>query len=77
MYRVVGITLVIVVLIFLYMRYSARRRKKHTEQLNSVRDYHASFDRVKTRRELRDRHTGYQTYVTKYNSTEDYRERGQ
>lgn len=77
MYHVVGITLVIVVLIFLYMRYSARRRKKHTEQLNSVRDYHASFDRVKTRRELRDRHTGYQTYVTKYNSTEDYRERGQ
>lgn len=77
MYRVVGITLVIVVLIFLYMRYSARRRKKHTEQLNSVRDYHASFDRIKTRRELRDRHTGYQTYVTKYNSTEDYRERGQ
>lgn len=77
MYRVVGITLVIVVLIFLYMRYSARRRKKHTEQLNSVRDYHASFERVKTRRELRDRHTGYQTYVTKYNSTEDYRERGQ
>ncbi len=77
MYRVVGITLVIVVLIFLYMRYSARRRKKHTEQLNSVRNYHASFDRIKTRRELRDRHTGYQTYVTKYNSTEDYRERGQ
>ncbi len=77
MYRVVGITLVIVVLIFLYMRYSARRRKKHTEQLNSVRNYHASFDRIKTRRELRDRHTGYQTYVTKYNSPEDYRERGQ
>lgn len=76
MYSVVGFTLVVVVFIFLYMRHSARRRKKHTEQINSVRDYHASYDRVKTRKELRDRHSGYQSYVTKYNSTEDYRESG-
>lgn len=77
MYSVLGFTLVVVVLIFLYMRHSARRRKKHTAQLDSVRDYHASYDRIRTRRELRDRHSGYQTYVTKYNSTEDYRERGE
>ncbi len=77
MVSVILFTLLIAVLIFFYMRHTARRRKKHSAQLNSVKDFHASYDRVKTRRELRDRHSGYQTYVTKYNSTEDYRERGE
>lgn len=77
MFTVILFTLLIAVLIFFYMRHTARKRKKHSAELNSVRDFHASYDRVKTRRELRDRHSGYQTYVTKYNSTEDYRERGE
>ncbi len=77
MVSVILFTLLIAVLIFFYMRHTARRRKKHSAQLNSVKDFHASYDRVKTRRELRDRHSGYQTYVTKYNSTEDYRERSE
>ncbi len=70
-------TLLIVVLIFFYMRHATRRRKKQSAEFNSVKDFHASYDRVRTRRELRDRHSGYQTYVTKYNSTEDYRERNE
>lgn len=77
MISVILFTLLIAVLIFFYMRHTARKRKKHSAQLNSVKDFHASYDRVKTHRELRDRHSGYQTYVTKYNSTEDYRERGE
>ena len=67
MISVILFTLLIAVLIFFYMRHTARKRKKHSAQLNSVKDFHASYDRVKTRRELRDRHSGYQTYVTKYN----------
>lgn len=77
MISIILFTLLIAVLIFFYMRHTARKRKRHSAELNSVRDFHASYDRVKTRRELRDRHSGYQTYVTKYNSTEDYRERGE
>ncbi|MDE6601867.1 MAG: hypothetical protein K2N39_08960 [Lachnospiraceae bacterium] len=77
MFSVILFTLLISVLIFLYMRHTTKKRKKHSAELNSVRDFHASYDRIKTRRELRDRHSGYQTYVTKYNSTEDYRERGE
>lgn len=77
MIGVLFLTLLAAVLIFFYMRYAANRRKKRSAEMNSVRDYHASFDRVKTRRELRDRHSGYQTYVTKYNSPVDYRERGE
>ena len=77
MISVIIFTILIAVLIFFYMRHTTKKRKKQSLQLNSVRDFHASYDRVKTRRELRDRHSGYQTYVTKYNSTEDYRERGE
>ena len=77
MISVIIFTILNAVLIFFYMRHTTKKRKKQSSQLNSVRDFHASYDRVKTRRELRDRHSGYQTYVTKYNSTEDYRERGE
>jgi hypothetical protein len=75
MFSVILFTLLVAVLIFFYMRHTTKRRKKHSAELNSIKDFHASYDRVKTRRELRDRHSGYRTYVTKYNSTEDYRER--
>lgn len=77
MISVVLFTLLVAVLIFFYMRHTAKKRKKHSAGINSVKDFHASYDRVKTRRELRDRHSGYQPYVTKYNSTEDYRERNE
>ena len=77
MFSVNHITLLLSVLIYLYISPTTKKRKRHSAELNSVRDFHASYDRIKTRRELRDRHSGYQTYVTKYNSTEDYRERGE
>lgn len=77
MISVILFTLLVAVLIFFYMRHSAKRRKRKSSELDSIRDFHASYDRVKTRRELRDRHSGYHPYVTKYNSTEDYRERGE
>ena len=64
MIGVIIFTLLIAVLIFLYMRHTTRKRKKRSAELNSVKDFHASYDRVRTRRELRDRHSGYQTYVT-------------
>ena len=60
MISVILFTLLIAVLIFFYMRHTARKRKKQSAELNSVKDFHASYDRVKTRRELRDRHSGYQ-----------------
>lgn len=74
MIGVLFLTLLVSVLIFFYMRYATKRRKKRSAEIDSVRDYHESYERIRTRRALRDRHSGYQTYVTKYNSPEDYRE---
>ena len=76
MISVLLFTAIVVVLIFFYMRRKARKNSAHTQNLNSVRDYHASYDRLRSRSELRDKTNGYKPYVTKYNSSEDYRERG-
>lgn len=67
------LTVIIVIIIYLYLRRRARQNK--SADMNSVRDYHESFHRVRTHRELRNKQNNYQTYVTKYNSSEDYRER--
>ena len=76
MISVLLFTAIVVVLIFFYMRRKARKNSEHTKNIDSVRDYHASYDRIRSHSELRDKNTAYKTYVTKYNSTEDYRERG-
>lgn len=65
MISVIIFTLLIAVLIFLYMRHTTRKRKKRSAELNSVRDFHASYDRVKTRRELRDISTGQKDELCK------------
>ncbi len=75
MISVLLFTVIVAVLIFFYMRRKARKSSEHTQNLNFMRDYHASYDRIRNRSELRDKTSGYKPYVTKYNSSEDYRER--
>lgn len=75
MVSVLLFTALIVVVIFFYMSRKSKRDRKRTSDINSVRDYHRSFDRVRTHKDVRDRQNHYQTYVTRYNSTEDYREK--
>lgn len=59
----------------MYLFLHRRAKQNRSTDINFVRDYHKSYDRVRTHRELRDKQNGYQPYITKYNSTEDYRER--
>lgn len=75
MIHVLLFTAAAVLLIFFYMRHITKRRKSKTADINSVRDYHDSYDRVRSRKDIRDRENTRRTYVTKYNSLEDYRER--
>lgn len=75
MISVLLFTALVVVLIFFYMTRKSKRDRKKSADLNSVRDYHAAYDRVRTHKNVRDKQNNYQTYVTKYNSTEDYREK--
>lgn len=73
MVSVLLFTALIVVLIFLYMRH--KTKSSNSADIDSVRDYHAAYDRIRSRREMRNRQDSYQNYRTKYNSSEDYRER--
>lgn len=68
-------TALVVIVIFFYMLRKSKRDRQKSADLNSVRDYHASYDRIRSHRNVRDQQNGYRPYVTKYNSTEDYREK--
>lgn len=67
------LTVIIVIAIYLYMRHTAKRNR--AADIDFIKDYHANYKRSRTRRSTPGTDSTYRTYVTKYNSTEDYRER--
>lgn len=67
-------TAVIAIAISFYMRHNARRYR--AENIDSVKKYHDNYMNRRTRyNNLYGKNDAYRKYVTKYNSTEDYRER--
>lgn len=64
--------IVAVIAIYFYMRHTTKRRR--ASDIDSIKQYHNNYKRKRTRNTHGSDHT-YRTYVTKYNSTEDYRER--
>lgn len=72
--------LVIVFAIYFYMRHIFRKRSRAMEEIDTVQYYRNNYPqsgayRKRRRSRQTDHENGYKTYVTKYNSTEDYRER--
>lgn len=70
---IIILTVILVIIIYFYMR--CKSKKNPASDINTVQDYHKAHERIHTRKELRDKQNAYQNYVTKYNSSEDYRER--
>ena len=73
------LTVLIVFAIYIYMRHIFRKRKRAMDELDTVRYYHENYLKYGSDKKRRPRHidsdNGYRTYVTKYNSTEDFREK--
>lgn len=73
------LTVIIVFAIYIYMRHIFRKRKRAMDELDTVRYYHENYLKYGSNKKHRPRQidsdNGYRTYVTKYNSTEDFRER--
>lgn len=73
------LTIIIVFAIYFYMRHSSKKRQRAMDEIDTVRYYHENYlksGRNKKRQTTNtDSDNGYRTYVTKYNSSEDYRER--
>lgn len=69
----ITLTVIIVVVIYFYMRRNAKRNR--AADIDSVKAFHDRYKRGKTVKKPYGTDGTYRTYVTKYNSTEDYRER--
>lgn len=70
---IIILTVIIVIAIYFYMRHAAKRNR--AEDMDFVKSYHQNYKRDRKRKNVHGTNDGYRTYVTKYNSTEDYRER--
>lgn len=79
----VGILLLIfVVFMYAYSFRKIKMNKEKTNNMNSVRDFHNNYQHVMSGKERlnnkKSQQSGddyYRRYVTKYNSSEDYREK--
>lgn len=70
-FKVLILTVIFVVVIYIYI--FRKRRKNKDKTFDSVKEYHEAFERH--RRSGRRSSNGINNYVTKYNSTEDYRDK--
>lgn len=73
------LTVIIVFAIYIYMRHTFKKRRRAIDEIDTVHYYHENYLRSGANKKRQPKHidpdNGYRTYVTKYNSTEDYRER--
>lgn len=72
------ITAIIVIAIYIYMRHTFKKRRRAVDEIDTVQYYRENYLKSgpNNKRSGKINQTdGYRTYVTKYNSTEDYRER--
>ena len=76
MVGVIIITVIIVIAIYFYMNHAAKRSRKRTADMDFIKTYHDNYKRDRTRKNIQKTDNAYRTYVTKYNSSVDYRERG-
>ena len=67
------LTVIIVIAIYLYMHHAAKRNR--AADIDSIKSYHENYKRGMNRKKTYGTDETYRTYITKYNSTEDYRER--
>lgn len=72
MIGVIICTVIIVIAIYFYMRHAAKHNR--ATDMDFVKSYHDNYKRDRRRKNIQKTDNAYRTYVTKYNSTEDYRE---
>ena len=75
MISIIILTVIIVIAIYFYMRRASKRSRARTADMDFIKSYHDNYKRDRTRKNIQKTDNAYRTYVTKYNSSEDYRER--
>jgi len=72
-----------VVIMYIYTFVKLKKNREKTKKINSVQEFHNSYQHLirerkipeNTRTQQNRSESSYRKYVTKYNSSEDYREK--
>lgn len=78
MFKAVILLAVFIVIVYIYSIKKIKKNKEKTRNIDSVREFHDTYKHLSGRqknRQLPKLSDDYQKYVTKYNSSEDYREK--
>lgn len=78
MFKAIILIIIFVVFIYVYSFLKIKKNKKKTNDINSVRDFRQNYSHLHDNSRSMRRETqnpDYRRYVTKYNSSEDYREK--
>lgn len=70
--------LIFLIFVYIYTYHKIKKNKKKTNNINSVRDFRQNYSHLHENNRTERKTTpnpDYQRYVTKYNSSEDYREK--
>lgn len=69
---------IFVVIVYVYSVKKIKKNKENTKNINTVQEFHDTYHHLMNNRQESPRRNGeenYRRYVTKYNSSEDYREK--
>lgn len=71
-----------IIVVYVYTFIKLKKNREKTKNINSVQDFHDNYQHLITKRRKPDKtriqqnnSEYYRKYVTKYNSSEDYREK--
>lgn len=80
--KAIVLLLLFVVIVYVYTFIKLKKNRENTKNINSVQDFHDSYQHLVHKRQMPDKASVqkeksdyYRKYVTKYNSSEDYREK--
>lgn len=78
MFKAIILIIIFVAFIYIYSFLKIKKNKNKTNNINSVRDFQRNYSHLHENNSTARRtsqNSDYRSYVTKYNSSEDYREK--
>lgn len=84
MYKILILIAIFLVVVYVFLFIRIKKTKEKTDDINSVRDFNSLYKHRygqpkspehRNHTDADSQNTSYRAYVTKYNSSEDYREK--
>lgn len=80
MFKVFILMGIFIVIVYVYSYVKMKKNKEKTRNIDSIRDFNNSYHHLRdkktsTRLNNANKDSRYNPYITKYNSSEDYREK--